>query len=82
MIILLIVTYSSFFIRAVQVLMDDTNCDILSQDNERMTPLHMAAEQNMVDVLKLVLKKCVDCNIGNSTGKTPLHLAAEKGYEK
>ena len=82
MIILLIVTYSSFFIRAVQVLMDDTNCDILSQDNEKMTPLHMAAEQSMVDVLKLVLKKCVDCNIGNSSGRTPLHHAATMGYER
>ena len=78
----MIVTYSSFFNRAVQVLMDDTNCDILSPDNEGMTPLHMAAEQSIADVLKLLLNKNVNCNIGSSTGKTPLHLAAEKGYEK
>ena len=57
-------------------------CDFMSEDDQKMTPLHMAAEQNNVDVLKLLLEQSVDCNIGNVSGKTPLHLAAIMGYEK
>ena len=62
--------------------MKNSMCDFMSEDNQKMTPLHMAAEQSNVDVLKLLLEMNVDCNIGNSSGRTPLHLAAEKGYEK
>lgn len=62
--------------------MKSDKCDVMCQDERKMTPLHLAAEQKNVDVLKLLLKKNVNCNIGNSTEKTPLHLAAEKGYEK
>ena len=69
-------------VRTVQVLMNNENCDIMTEDNQKMTPLHMAAEQTNVDVLKLLLEKNVDCNIGNSSGRTPLHLAATVGYEK
>ena len=57
-------------------------CDLMSEDNQKMTPLHMAAEQNNEDVLKLLMEKSVDCNIGNGSGRTPLHLAATTGYEK
>ena len=54
----------------------------MSEDNQKMTPLHLAAEQSNVDVLKLLLEKCAECNIGNGSGRTPLHLAATVGYEK
>ena len=57
-------------------------CDLMSEDSQKMTPLHMAAEQSNVNILKLLLVKCVDCNIGNSSGRTPLHLAATMGYER
>ena len=72
--------FSLLLVRTVQVLMNDTSCDIMSQDNWKMTPLHMAAEQNNIDTLKLLLRKNVDLNIRNSSGRTPLHLAAAKGY--
>ena len=62
--------------------MNNENCDIMSEDNEKMTSLHMAAEQSNVDVLKLLLEKIMNCNIGNSSGRTPLHLAAKMGYER
>ena len=70
-----------FLTRTLQVLMNDTSCDIMSRDKWKMTPLHMAAEQSNVDVLKLLLRKNVDCSIRNSSGRIPLHLAAEKGYD-
>ena len=54
----------------------------MCQDEKKTTALHMAAEQKNEGILKLLLKKDVNCNIENSTGKTPLHLAAEKGYER
>ena len=54
----------------------------MSEDDQKMTPLHLAAEQSNVDVLKLLLEKCAECNIGNDSGRTPLHLAATVGYEK
>ena len=69
-------------VRTVQVLMNNENCDSMAEDNQKMTPLHMAAEQSNVDVLKLLLEKNMDCNIGNSSGRTPLHLAVTMGYEK
>ena len=62
--------------------MKSDECEVMCQDERKMTALHMAAEQKNGDVLKLLLKKDVNCNIGNSTGKIPLHLAAEKGYER
>ena len=62
--------------------MKSDECEVMCQDERKTTALHMAAEQKNGDVLKLLLKEDVNCNIGNSTGKTPLHLAAEKGYER
>ena len=62
--------------------MNNENCDSMAEDYHKMTPLHMAAEQSNVDVLKLLLGKKVDLNIGNSSGRTPLHLAATMGHEK
>ena len=62
--------------------MNNENCDLMSEDNQQMTPLHMAAEQSNVNILKLLLEKYVDCNIGNISGRTPLHFAATVGYEK
>ena len=56
-------------------------CDIMPQDNWKMTPLHLAAEQSNSDVLNLLLRKDVKCNSGNKSGRTPLHLAAAKGCD-
>lgn len=46
-----------------------------------MTPLHLAAEQSNSGVLNLLLSKGVNCNTGNESGRTPLHLAAAKGCD-
>ena len=62
--------------------MNNSMCDFMSEDSQKMTPLHMAAEQSNVDILNFLLEKNVDFNIGNSSGRTPLHLAATMGYEK
>ena len=56
-------------------------CDIMPQDKCKMTPLHLAAEQSNSGVLNLLLSKGVNCNTGNVSGRTPLHLAAAKGCD-
>jgi len=45
----------------------------LSQGNS--TPLHAAAQQGAIDVLRLLLEAGADANIGNFTGNTPLASA-------
>ena len=59
---------------------NENHCNIMCQDEWEITPLHMAAKQNNVNVLNLLLKRNVDCNTVNSIGRTPLHLAAAMGY--
>lgn len=49
-------------------------------DNSGNTPLHIAVESNYEDAVNLLLTKNVDCNVANCLGRTPLHLAAAKGY--
>ena len=62
--------------------MIDNKCDVTIQDKWKMTPLHLAAEQENVDILKLLVSKVVDCNIGDYIGRTPLHHAAARGYDR
>ena len=68
--------------RAVQVLIDNKKCGVTIQDKWKKTPLHAAAEQKNVNILKLVVRKVVDCNISDYIGRTPLHLATAMGYTR
>ena len=57
--------------------------DFLPQDNYGFTPLHEAAAEGHVEVIKLFLEnpKVVDKNPGNLSGQTPLHLATLRGFK-
>jgi ankyrin repeat protein len=46
---------------------------------ERWTPLHFAADQNLVDVATLLIQNKARVNISNKYKRMPLHIAAEKG---
>ena len=41
-----------------------------------MTPLHDAAEQNSVDVARLLIERGADIDAKDNNGSTPLHYAA------
>ncbi|CAG2226976.1 unnamed protein product [Mytilus edulis] len=45
-----------------------------------MTPLFMASSSGFVDLVKLLLKRKANPNLGNGFNETPLYSAAEKGY--
>ncbi|CAH1795379.1 unnamed protein product, partial [Owenia fusiformis] len=50
------------------------------QDNQYgHTPLHMAVEHNLLEVVKLLLKAGCDPNLSTLDGKTPLYMACENG---
>lgn len=66
-------------IRSAEVLINEVRCRVLSQDTSGMTPLHIAAENNNVTIVKWLMK-AMDCNSRNHNGRTALHLAAAKGY--
>jgi len=50
-----------------------------ARDAKGRTPLHLAAERNMADTTRLLLKMGADPSQKNSDGKTPAEVAREKG---
>ena len=53
------------------------------KDQEKNTPLHIAARAGMLEVIKCMLEwKEIKCNMENNEGKTPMYLAAEKGHHE
>jgi len=46
----------------------------------RNTPLHIAAEKGLVDIVKQLLEQDAVINIQNKFGETPLHLTAMLGH--
>lgn len=50
---------------------------INSQDNNNgYTPLYHACRRGRVEVVNYLIEKGADVNLGDKTGKTPLHLSA------
>lgn len=44
------------------------------------TPLHIAAEKGLTDIVKQLLEEDVDINAQNKFGETPLHLTVMLGH--
>ena len=51
-----------------------------SSDNMGVTPIHLAAENNHLDICKLILSNLVDKNPSDLKGKTVLHYSAAEGH--
>lgn len=47
--------------------------------NSGIRPIHLAAAQNHLDVVNMLLERNVEVNIQHETGITPLHYAAKQG---
>jgi ankyrin repeat protein len=47
--------------------------------NSGIRPIHLAAAQNHLDVVNMLLERNVEVNIQHDTGITPLHYAAKQG---
>ena len=50
--------------------------DVDEVDDQGQTPLHVAAFENQLNIIKLLLRKGADCNALDSKSWTPLHCAA------
>ena len=46
------------------------------------TPLHIAAEKGLADIVKRLLEEDADINVQNKFGETPLHLTAMLGHHE
>lgn len=51
-----------------------------SEDNERNTPLSLAAQNGRFEVVRFLLSQGADPNVRNRGGGSPLHLAAVAGH--
>lgn len=59
---------------AVIISIDVNQCDL-----QRISPLHEAINNQQLDVAEFLLTHGANANFPNSSGKTPLHVAAEIG---
>jgi len=64
----------------VERLVVDCGVDPNIQNNDGITPLHLAAGNGRLEVVKLLLEHGADPNVQDHDGRTPLHFAVEGCY--
>jgi ankyrin repeat protein len=67
-------------LEAVKGLLAQTDVDINSRDGSSKTPLHAAAEEGRLNVVKFLVENGADKGAKNNEDRTPLHFAAENGH--
>ena len=61
--------------RNVQLLLGKDNCNVSSEDNDGMTPLHIACQNGHTEIAGLLLDRGAEVDRKNAEGSTPLNLA-------
>lgn len=56
------------------------NIDAISEDHRGVSVLHFAVIKHHVDIIKYLINQGVTMNVFDSTGFSPLHIAAKHGY--
>ena len=56
--------------------------DVNAVDDKKMTPMHFAAQNAYLDVMKYLVLKGADCALRDIASWTPLHYAVQLGNEK
>ncbi len=74
-----------------ELLVDKYNASVLVSNKDGTTPLHkgisflqsllisIAIEQNQIQFIQFLFSHGADVNVGDATGNTPLHIAAQRG---
>ena len=55
---------------------------VKSTDSQKNSVLHVAARDNDISTMTVLMELQVESDIKNVDGKTPMHLAAEKGHQE
>ena len=73
--------YLSKFVELLVKLVRDYGCDVMANNNDGNTPLHLAAlGGSLSTVCQLIDEFKCDPNTKGSKGRTPVHWAADKGH--
>ena len=64
------------------MLVEKDNCKVSSEDNDGMTPLHIACQEGHTKVVTSLLDKGADVDHKNVQGCTPLNLAVTNGHKE
>ena len=67
--------------KCCNLLLDREDIDLIQDEKFCNHPIHLAVEGKLLNVVLRLLKKGVDPNIKNKIQKTPVHIAAMRGYE-
>jgi ankyrin repeat protein len=51
-----------------------------AKNTDEWTPLHLAAQNGHLNVVKFLVEQQAEMNMKNTNGSTPLHLAAQNGH--
>ena len=60
---------------AIDTLINELNCSVNVENNEKMTPLHLTAKSDSPQVVGLFTVAGVNVDCKDAKGRTPLHLA-------
>ena len=68
------------FLKVVEYLVGELKCDVNSKNNQDITPLHYAAQEGHLEIVRYLVEKKAEIVCYDTSGNTPLHLAARKNH--